>query len=381
MQVNKRYVLVLTWLLFLPSNGQGSTRQKPPGKYRKIQKYMDQATHDKLSGVLVYIQQPKYGEWTGASGYADVSSRQPLLPDHIFSLASVGKMYNAVAIMKLAEEGKLKLDDRISEYVSQEIVNGLPNGNAITIRQLLGHTSGLVNYDADPELNRLYLGGLLKLDTLSHVNALKRYVFGRKALCVPGTEYHYSSTNYLLLAMIMDRVAPEGHTRYLRRLIGQRGLMNTWYRESPPANNVHYYGDLDQNNVLEDLTAQTFETTNWFMGDDGVYATVVEAAHFLQDLMKGKILSDESLKAMMTWDNKRKPDYGLGLMADKSFPYGFLLGHSGRGIGATVDLYYFSKQDMTVAIFCNTGLRASAPGFKKSYLKMRARMVKKLFLI
>jgi D-alanyl-D-alanine carboxypeptidase len=347
-----------------------------PGKYKKIQCYLNRATTDNLAGVVIYIRSPRYGEWTAASGYSNLESKQPINKDDVFSMGSVGKMYNAVAAMKLTEEGKFKLDDRISEYLSPEIVNGLPNGNAITIRHLMGHTSGLINYDTDPELNRLYLGGLLKLDTLSHVNALKRYVFGKKALCIPGAEYHYSSTNYLLLAMIMDRVVAEGHTQYLRKLIGHQG----YYRETPTAKNVHYYGDLNQDNILEDLTNQTFETTNWFMGDDGVYAPVEEAAHFLQDLMKGKILSDESLKAMMTWDNEKKPDYGLGLMADKSFPYGFLLGHSGRGIGTTADLYYFPKQEMTVAIFCNTGLRASAPGFKKSYLKMRARIVKKLFL-
>ena len=166
----------------------------------------------------------------------------------------------------------------------------------------------------------------------------------------------------------------------MRKLIGQHGFSNTYYRQTPPHKNVTYYGDLNKDEVAEDVTAQTIETTNWFMGDDGVYATIEDAAHFLQDLMKGKILNQQSLKEMTTWNNDKKPDYGLGLMADKSFPYKFLMGHSGRGIGTTTDLYYFPKQDMTVAIFCNNGLRAAAPGFGKSYNKMRARIIKKLFL-
>jgi D-alanyl-D-alanine carboxypeptidase len=226
----------------------------------------------------------------------------------------------------------------------------------------------------------LYTKGQLRLDTLTHFNGLKRYVFDKPALSLPGTAYHYSSTNYMLLAMIMDRIVPEGHSDYLRRLIAKHGYANTWYRQTPPQKNIHYYGDLNVDEVKEDLTAQTFETTNWFIGDDGVYAPIDEAAHFLQDLMKGNILNEPSLKEMKTWNNDKKPDYGLGLMADKSFPYGFLLGHSGRGIGVTTDLYYFPKQDMTVAIFCNTGLRGAAPGFRKVYNRMRARVVKKLFL-
>jgi D-alanyl-D-alanine carboxypeptidase len=83
---------------------------------------------------------------------------------------------------------------------------------------------------------------------------------------------------------------------------------------------------------------------------------------------------------MTIWNDVSKPDYGLGLMADKSFPYKFLIGHSGRGIGMTTDLFYFPEQDMTVAIFCNMGIRAALPEFKKAYLKMRKKIVKKLFL-
>ncbi|MBL0745631.1 serine hydrolase domain-containing protein [Chryseolinea lacunae] len=369
-----------TALLLFCLIGQGFSQQRLPRKYKKIQTYLDRATHTKLAGVVVYIQSPKHGEWTAASGYANVEHKQPIRPDVIFSLASIGKLYNAVAVLKLAEEGRLGLDTTIARYLPATIIDNLPNAKAVTLRHLLGHTSGFVNYEQDPELVKLYTSGLLRLDTLSHLKALRRYVFGRPANFAPGTRFDYSSTNYMLLAMIVDAVAPEGHTEYLRKLIRAQGFTNTYYRTTPPEKNVNYYGDLHQDGIADNLTAQTFETTNWFMGDDGVYAPIDEAAHFLQHLMKGKILNDQSLTAMKTWNDARKPDYGLGLMADKSFPYKFLLGHSGRGIGVTTDLYYFPKQDMTVAIFCNTGLRGATPEVKKTYVKMRSRIVKKLFL-
>ncbi|MEX0316172.1 MAG: hypothetical protein AB3N18_18475, partial [Allomuricauda sp.] len=62
------------------------------------------------------------------------------------------------------------------------------------------------------------------------------------------------------------------------------------------------------------------------------------------------------------------------------FPYKFLMGHSGRGIGITTDLYYFPKQDMTVAIFCNSGLRSASRDYAKTYHRMRKKIIKKLFL-
>lgn len=301
--------------------------------------------------------------------------------DNIFSLGSIGKMYAAVAALKLVEEGRFGLDDRIQKYLPDEITSHLPNGDEITIRHLLGHTSGLVNYEADPDLNALYISGRLKLDTLSHLNALKRYVFGKPALNKPGGSFHYSSTNFMLLAMIMDSVTPHGHTEYIRDMISKNGFTHTFYRQTPTESLVQHYGDLNRDGERENVSLQTIETTNWFMGDDGIYASAGDAAHFLELLMNGKILDEASFKAMTAWNDPKKPDYGLGLMADKGFPYKFLMGHSGRGIGTTTDLYYFPKQKMTVGIFCNTGIRSASPEFKKAYLKMRSRIVKKLFIL
>lgn len=351
-----------------------------PRKYRKIQQYIDEATQEKLTGVIVYFKDQKHREWIGASGYANIENGVPVQKDHIIAMASIGKMYNAVATMKLVEEGRIRLDDRITKYLPTSITSNLPNANDVTIRNLLGHTSGFVNYEFDPELNRLYLSGRLKLDTLTHESALDRFVYGKASINKPGAEFHYSSTNYMLLAMIIDEIVPEGHTEYLRKMISGLGLTNTYYRQTPPEKNVTYYGDLDQDNRVEDITAMTMETTNWFMGDDGVYAPIEEAAHFLQSLMKGNILNEQSLREMKT-GNTVKVDTGLGLTTDRSFPYGLLYGHGGRGIGATADLYYFPKQDITIAIFCNNGLRAAGPDFKKVYNKMRARIVKKIFLL
>jgi D-alanyl-D-alanine carboxypeptidase len=370
------FILLLVTSVFWPSAPCQSKKEK------KIQKIINRFANESLPGIAVYIKTPKTGEWTGVAGFADVENKIPLQKENIFSLGSIGKLYNAVAVLKLAEEGRLGLDDQIRLYLPEEIINNLPNGTLITIRQLLGHTSGIINYEEDTLLNEQYLSGKLKLDTLSHLDALRRYVFGKPALCNPGAAYHYSSTNFMLLAMIMDKLTPGGHTDYLRKnILLHYGFANTYYRQTPPANLVNHYGDLNKDGQIENLTAQTTETTNWFMGDDGIYAPIGEAGHFLESLMKGQVLSKASLKEMTTWNNLKHPDYGLGLMADKGFPYKFLEGHSGRGIGTTTDLYYFPKQDMTVAIFCNMGLRASAPGFKKAYLKMRSKIIKRLFLI
>lgn len=374
------FVFTLAIALSLPVTSAGQVVPGTSGKFGKLQMYLDKASRDGLTGVIVRIQRGSESAWVGHSGFTDITTKDSLKDAYVLSLGSVGKMYNAVAAMKLIEEGKLNLDDPVSKYLPQEITDNLPNASRVTVRHLLGHTTGWQNYDTDTTLNRLYLSGKLKLDTLSQLNALRRYGYDKPALSQPGKEYHYSSTNYLVLSMIMDKLVGEGHTAYLRELLAKHGLAHTYYRETPPVNNVHYYGDLNLDGVVEDLTAQTFETTNWFTGDDGIYANAQDAATFIQQLMRGSILTAPSLNLMKTGNTGIKTDTGLGLMADKSCPYGQLYGHSGRGIGTTADVYYFPKRDMTVVILCNTGLRGSSPKFKKAYLKMRSRIVKKLFL-
>jgi len=354
------------------------SQTKPP--FKKIQKYLDAAVEENLSGVLVYIKCPDKGIWIGAAGYSDKAQNIPIKPSDIIALASVSKVYIAVSVFKLIEQGILALEDRIAKYLPSHIIKNLPNGDIITIKQLLNHTSGLFNYEFDSTLNELYLSNRLRLDTVSHEEALERYVFGKEPLSYPGEEHHYSSTGYKLLAMIMDELLPRGHTEFVREMIRDAGMSETFYRETPTNNNIRYYGDLDKDGVQEDISDKVFETTNWFIGDDGLYSRIDEVGIFIEKLIKGKILGEEALSQMMTWNDEKNPDYGQGLFPDKSFPYKFTVGHSGRGIGSTTDVYYFPKQEITIAILSNTGLRAAASQFRRTYLKLRNRIVKKIFL-
>ncbi|HRG78352.1 MAG TPA: serine hydrolase domain-containing protein, partial [Cyclobacteriaceae bacterium] len=259
--MNLKFLLILFVLLNVAEAGHCQ-----PRKQRKIQTIIDNAT-ETLPGIAVYINDPKAGEWIGVSGFADVENKILLQQDHIFSLGSIGKMYAAVAALKLAEEGRLGLDDKISLYLPEEIISNLANGQIITVRHLMGNTSGLYNYESDPQLNELYITGKLKLDTVSHLDMLKRYVFAKSAMSKPGEAYHYSSTNFMLLAMIMDTLIPQGHSDYLQQLVSNHGFTKTYYRQTPPAKLINHYGDLNRDGQIENLTKQTIETTNWFMGD------------------------------------------------------------------------------------------------------------------
>ena len=359
--------LIVTWV-----NAQN------PRKFHKAQKILDKATKAGLVGVALHIDHPRWGSQTVTSGFADRETSEPLEKDHIFSLASVGKTYTATTVMLLVQQGRLKPDDAISKYLSDEIVDNLPLGHSVTIRHLLNMTSGFYNYEQHPVLNQLYLDRKLSLDTLSHLEALQRYAYGQPATAAPGKEVHYSSTNYMLLAMIMDTILGEYHDHYMEQTIfAPLKLRSTSYRKSPERWLSSAYGDINDNGRLENITPMAIETTNWFIGDDGVYANAEEACRFMKALLTGQITNQQTLKEMTTWVEDQ---YGMGLMYDKAFPYKEVIGHTGRGIGSTTDVHYFPRQGITLALLCNTGKRVGDPQFGKAYNRLRKRIVKLLFL-
>lgn len=376
--MNTKIKIILSLTLFA---GSFSLQAQEHRKFKKVQKVLDRAVEEGLSGVSVYINHPKLGEWVGSSGFANKETGEPLNPDHVICLASVGKTYAATAAMLMSEEGLLDLDAPISQYLSKDIIQGIPYSREVSVRQLMNMTSGFYNYDRHPVLNKLYLRGKLKLDTLSHQKALERYVYNEEPRALPGSDYQYSSTNYMLLAMIMDRLLGYSHGQYYsQKILKPLGLNDTYYRVAPHKNLAQHYGDLSEDGILENITQQTLETTNWFMGDDGVYATARDAGRFMHALNTGKIVNEDSWQEMTIWVMPKEEDYGLGLMTDKTVLYRRIIGHSGVAIGATADVYHFPNKNMTIALLCNSGKRNGDDKFRKAYNKMRTRIVMKMLL-
>ena len=351
-------------------------------KYLKIQKKLDQAVEDGLVGVSCFIRHPKYGTWAGFSGYANADNKTHITKDNIFYLASISKTYMATATLICEQDGYLKLDEFISKYLPLEITENVRNAKQLTIRQLLNMTSGIPNYDRNRDLNEAYLNHEISLDTISHLEILREYIYGKEAYFSPGSDYSYSSTNYMLLAMIIDSAANRSHADIFSEMFNDFGFEETYYKNEIPPNDklVAAYGDLDANGELEDISQMQQETTTWFIGDDGVMASVSDCAIFMEKLVNGNILNQKNTNEMLYWVMPNDPDYGLGLMYDKSFPYKIAIGHSGSAIGACGDAFCFPKQDVTVVILSNTGKRLGDEKYKKAYNKLRRKIIFKLFL-
>src|SRR5882724_3613302 len=172
-----------------------------------------------IPGALVLLRTPQ-GEFTVSYGTTVLGAARPPDADTHFRIASNTKTMTAAVIMLLAQEEKLSLDDPVSKYVP-----GVPNGDNITVTELLNMRSGLYTYDDDPEFWAILERDPTKVWRPAEVLA---FAFKHPSYFPPGTDFHYSNTNYALLGLIAEKIDGKPLAQIMHeRLFGPLGLKNT----------------------------------------------------------------------------------------------------------------------------------------------------------
>ncbi|MCK6616478.1 MAG: beta-lactamase family protein [Cyclobacteriaceae bacterium] len=331
-------------------------------KAEELQEVISELVNKGVPGTAVAVYSNE-GWWAAAAGLAKIETRIPMELCQLQYLQSVAKTYMAVAILKLYEEGKIDLQASIVQYLPEKFLKYLPDVTTVTINMLLNHTSGLPEYNYQPN----YVSKLL-----SHPNYFFRseeylqFIEGKPLNFAPGSKYSYRNTNYLLLALIADAITGD-HAAYIaEKIFEPLGLTNTFYRNDTGylnyPNLVNSYWDRYSDGIIENVSRMQQTNVASLVGDDGIVATPVDAVKFLKGLVEGSILAPATLELMKTWvnDKEGKPTYGLGLDY-ATFDSKPAYGHSGGGLGAGCYLYYFPEQDIYVFMGINLGTVTEGP--------------------
>lgn len=231
------------------------------------------------------------------------------------------------------------------------------------MQMLLNHTSGIPEYNFQPD----YVAKFLQHPDYQFVpEDYLKYMEGKPLDFEPGSKYSYRNTNYVLLALIADAITGDHAAFLTETILNPLGLSNTFYRHEPNYLNypqlVNSYWDRYSNSMAENVSQMQRNNVKSLIGDDGIVATPADAVKFLRGLMEGQLLLPATLDLMKTWvnDSKGNPAYGLGL--DYTLFQGEVAyGHSGGGIGAGCNLYYFPKQNVYVFIAINLGTVTDSP--------------------
>ncbi len=310
-----------------------------------------------VPGISVTILFPDGSSWLGASGLADVTANRAVTPSTSFAIASVSKTFTGALVVALAQEGKVDLDASVRRYLPDLKVN-----IRTTVRQLLDHTSGLRDYFFHPAIDHALLSDpsrrWLAADALKYVG---------KAYFKPGTGWHYSNTNYLVLGLLAEEVggAPLGE-QIRARFLDPLGLRNTWYQPSEPATSDVAHGyrfasaakdatpiDLSDGTPLMPFTSVVTAAG----GAGGLASSSSDLARWARSLYAGRVLSPASVDALVgdisrTEPYKPRVPYGLGVqrLVIDGAPS---LGHSGRLLGFRSAVRWLTDQDIAIAVLTN----------------------------
>jgi D-alanyl-D-alanine carboxypeptidase len=310
-----------------------------------------------IPGIAATIEFPDGTSWTGVSGLADVARKRPVTPRTAFAVASVSKTFLSALILELAHEGRLRLDDRAYRYLP-----GITLDKRITIRMLLDHTSGLGDFFLNPKID-----SPLRSDRGRIWSAEMSLSFVPKRYFVPGKDWAYSNTNYLLLGLLAERV---GHgslaEQYRARFIEPLGLGRTYYQvaERPRGRLATAYrfegpGKKRRPIPLADGTgvAPFRSVVTAAGGAAPIAATSEDLARWARALYGGQVLDPASTAAisadlLRTAPFKPRIPYGLGAQGVTVDGLA-TLGHSGRLLGARAVMRYFPASGVSIAIVTN----------------------------
>lgn len=198
------WILVKAWLMPLPDT---------------IQEQLDQGIDLGFKGIIVYVDKAGKPPAFYASGWHNRENQISAYPEALFKIASINKLYTAVAITKLVNDGRLTLDKTLFDYLP-ELKEKIENADRITIRMLVQHRSGIPNYTA--------IGDYWA--KLKETNEEKlELIFGLPANFEPGEDFEYCNTNYLLLSEIMDKILGYPHFQFIQaEILDRMNLKNTF---------------------------------------------------------------------------------------------------------------------------------------------------------
>ena len=269
--------------------------------------------------------------WTGtATTHPD--DRAGLDAEVVFRIASVTKMMTATALLVLADQDRCRLEDPSGRYLPSEVVDrfrdrtGRPYGAAVTLRQLLDHTSGLPNFFSQPPI----------LEAVQHGGGRRRFtpadlvdlaVAGEPPSSPPGTARAYTDTGFVLAGLIIEALTGRPLQQAYRELVlDPAGMADTWLESSSEAPRRRDIASHDFDG--RDITDMD-PTVDWAGG--GLVSTAGDLAAFLRALTRGQLVSTGAWSEMTRWQPGPAgyyDDYGLGLGRYR-FPAAQVVGHHG----------------------------------------------------
>lgn len=326
---------------------------------RALVSYVDSVANAAIAqhrtpGVSVMIV--KHGKTVLAKGYgyADLENDVPATPATVYRIGSITKQFTAAGIMRLMEQGKLSLDDTLQKFLP----NFPAQGNHVTIRHLLNHTSGIKSYTSLPRWQKV-----MRIDLVpdSLVALFENEPFDFK----PGDRWLYDNSGYFLLGMIIEKVSGKPYAQYVQdEFFTPLGLEGTVYCDEAPLIKHRARGYVPKPNGQFENAAPLSMTQPYAAGS--LCSTVADLATWTAALSSGKVVSAASYKQMttpLTLNDGKPLNYGFGLGVGKLRGHR-QISHNGGINGFVSELHHYVDDSVITVVLTNVE-SATAPQLEK----------------
>lgn len=345
--------------------GRKDTGRAEPSDLDELNAALDNVHRAGMPGVFAEVRDSAQ-VWRGAAGVADVITGRPVTADLRHRVGSITKTFTAAAVLQQVDSGQIGLDSPIGRYLPR-LVPG-QRGDAITIRMLLNHTSGLAEYlpYAYPSLKAFPVLANTTPHSLDD-NRFTRFApteliemgVTAPAVGVPGgTPGMYSNTNYLLLGELLEQITGSTADTYItENVIERAGLPDTELPAEPHVNGQHSQIYEAWFGMIDPPRDYSVYDMSWVGPAASLISTVADLNRFFGMLLAGEIVSQSSVAQMQRTipvisQEGKIIDYGLGLHPMETAGQGTFWGHGGTvwGAGAITMTRADGKRQMSVAV-------------------------------
>ncbi|MEU5841720.1 serine hydrolase domain-containing protein [Rhodococcus sp. NPDC047139] len=365
-----------------PASAETSAEQTRPEYVAEVESTIDQLMRDNaIPGAVIQVSSPERGDWTGTFGTSTIDTDDPIDAGDHFRIGSNTKTMTVTAVLQLVQEGRLSLDDPISKYI-----DGVPNGDTITIAQLAEMRSGLYSYTFDPEFNAVLDREPDKAWTQEE---LLQIAFSHPVEFPPGEQFEYSNTNTVLLGLVVEELTgmPIADA-FEERIFTPLGLENTSFPAIDDASipDPHPQGYMFGTNVSTidtyELPEQeqaaavagtlkpddvTGDNPSWAWTAGAAISTVDDMTTYVKALVGGGLLDEQMQQTRLDSVQpvgEGSAGYGLGMAG-----FGPLLGHDGQLPGFMTFMGHDPESDLTIVVATNLSTVPSGEGSALTIVK------------
>ncbi|MEU2234881.1 serine hydrolase domain-containing protein [Streptomyces vietnamensis] len=326
-----------------PSADAGFPQLTPAVAARLDRAVQDVMKETGVPGVTVGLSAPGKGTYIRSFGVADKATGQPMDPGLYMRIGSETKTFTVTALLQLVDRGKVGIDDPISKYV-----DGVPNGDRITLRNLASMRSGLFNYSADEDFYKALTSDPYRPFTPQQLLA---YSFKHPVQFQPGAEFDYCNTNLILLGLVVEKVSGTPLHEFIQKnVIEPTGLRHTVFPTDAafPSPHAHGYTVQTASGKLEDSTDWN---PSWGWAAGAMISDLQDMRTWARVVATGTLLTPKTQAERLKTYPSGIPGtgYGLGIFDVQGW-----IGHNGSLPGYESLTIYLPEAKATLVVLLNT---------------------------